>query len=315
MPFLLKSSGRGGGIGQQVIREGTSLTQVMDNVRRALSEAADHGIVEYSGRLDVAHCVAEEIIPSTTESWYSDPRYGDFLSVEGMVADGTYHPICLTGRLPTLPPFAEIGAVSPCVLREDLQRRVEDLAVRAVDSLGLGTCATHTEIKLMADGGMCLLETAARVGGSTATALAESVFGVDLVGLQAQEVLGLPVSYPDQMLTSGKGAAASLFLFAANSDGQPWASPAEFSWRAVNWNELVSAASRVEIIPSQMVPDGSVVFPYHPGSGALNYAGAVLVYSPDPKTLIDDSYRLIDGLEGALPARNEVLGAAGPEGR
>ena len=302
MPFLLKSSGRGGGIGQQVISEGTSLPQVMENVSLALAQAADHGIVEYSEQLDVGHCVAEEIIESTIESWYSDPRYGDFLSVEGIVAAGVYHPICVTGRFPTLPPFAEIGAVSPCVIGPGSQRRIEEMAVRAVNALGLGTCGTHTEIKLMADGRMCMLETAARVGGSTATALAEHVFGADLIGMQAREVLGLPVSYPDRMLIGGEGAAASIFLFAADSAGQPWKSPMEFSWRAVEWSDLVSAASRVEIMPSQMVPDGSVIFPYHPGSGALNYAGGALVYSPDPQTLLNDSYRLIDNLESALPA-------------
>ena len=297
LPILLKASGRGGGIGQQVIDSKTSLPQALSHAETALTQAADHGIVEYSGNLDTAHWVAEEIIDSTIDSWYDDPRYGDFLSVEGVVARGTYHPICATGRLPTLPPFAEMGAVSPCVLREELQRKIEELSRAAVDALGLDTCGTHTEIKLMADEGMCLLETAARPGGSTATTLAEYVFGVDLLGLQTAEALGEPQSYPEQMLVTGEGAAASVYLFAADTRGRPWSSPVRFDWRQIDWSGLVSPASRVEIIPSQMVPEGTVVSPYRPGSGALNYCGSVIVRSPDPGTLIADSYRLIDTLE------------------
>jgi biotin carboxylase len=300
LPILLKSSGRGGGIGQQVIDSTTSLPDALSNVDVALELAADHGIIEYSAGLNVRHCVAEEIIDSTTDSWYSDPRYGDFLSVEGIVANGVYHPICITARLPTLPPFAEIGAISPCVLREDLQRKIEELARASVDALGLDTCGTHTEFKLMSDERLCLLETAARPGGSTATALTEAVFGVDLLGLQASEALGLAQAYPERMLVGGAGAAASIYLFAADSTGRPWRSKTEFSWKELDWSKLVSAASRVTIIPTQMVPDGTVITPYHPGSGALNYAGSVLLYSPDPEILLNDSYRLIDGLEDTL---------------
>lgn len=299
LPILLKASGRGGGIGQQIIDSTTSLPQALRNVDTALAQAADHGIVEYSGDLDVGHCVAEEIIDSTTDSWYDDPRYGDFLSVEGIVANGVYHPLCITGRFPTLPPFAEIGAVSPCVLREELQRKIEELAVSAVNALNLDTCGTHTEIKLMSANGMCLLETAARPGGSTATTLAEYVFGIDLLGLQAAESLGLPQQYPERMLVSGKEAAASVYLFAADTGGRPWKSDVRFNWRNLDWDELVSPSSKVEIVPSQMVADGTVISPYRPGSGALNYCGSVIVRSPDPPTLLADSYRLIDNLEEA----------------
>jgi biotin carboxylase len=303
LPILLKSSSRGGGVGQQIIQSSTSLPQALRNVDAALEQASHHGIVEYSTGLNAGHCVAEEIIDSTTDSWYDDTRYGDFLSVEGIVARGIYHPLCITGRLPTLPPFAEIGAVSPCILREDLQRKIEQLAAASVNALGLETCGTHTELKLMSGEQMCLLETAARPGGSTATALAENVFGIDLIGLQTAEALGLPQNYPERMLIDGKGAAASIYLFAADSTGKPWRSDIAFSWQQLNWSELVSPASRVEIIPSQMVSSGTVISPYHPGSGALNYAGSVLLHSPDPETLLVDSYRLIDNLEEALLAR------------
>lgn len=313
MPFLLKPSGRGGGIGQQIIDVDTSLEQILRDVDNELEQATRRGIVEYSSaRLDFTHCVAEEIIESTTDSWYDDSRYGDYLSVEGIVASGVYHPICITGRLPTLPSFAETVALSPCVLREDLQRRVEELAVAAVDALELGTCATHTELKLMSGERMCLLETAARTAGSTATAIAEAVFGIDMIGLYTSEALGIPQAYPERMLMGGKGAAAVVYLIGADSAGNPWASELPFTWKRLNWGELVSLTSRVEIIPSQMAEDGAIVAPYHPGGGALNNFGSVVLHSSDPETLLADSYRLVDGLEAALRAcQSPVDGATG----
>lgn len=307
MPFLLKASGRGGGIGQQIISASTVLPDALARMSAALDEATDHDVVEYS-ELDLQHCLAEEIIESTTKSWYSDPRYGDFLSVEGMVSRGTYHPLCITARLPTLPPFVEMGGVSPCVLREDQQRKIEELAVAAVNALRLETCPTHTEMKLMADGRLCLLESAARPGGSTATSMSAAVFGVDVVTLQMGEALGIPQTYPEQMLVVGKEAAGSLYLCPADTTGTAWAGPTRIGWRDLDWNQLVSSGSRVEITPSQMIPDKTVVTPYHPGTGALNYIGAAMIYSSDPQTLLEDCYRLIDGLERAFQDQERGAG-------
>jgi biotin carboxylase len=305
LPILLKPSGRGGGIGQQVIDESTFLPDVMKRVEVELEQAAQRGIVEYSGGLDVAHCVAEEIIDSTTESWYDDDRYGDYLSVEGIVARGVYHPICITARLPTLPGYAETVALSPCTLTEELQRKIEQVARDAVNAIGLETCATHTELKLMSGQRLCLLETAARTAGSTATAIAESVFGIDMVGLYTSEALGLPQEYPEQMLVEGRGARATLYLFGADPAGNPWASELPFPWKSLDWSQLISPASQVEIIPSQMVPDGTVVRPYQVGLGALNNFGSLVLRSPDPETLLNDSYRLVDRLEAVLRAMSE----------
>jgi biotin carboxylase len=303
LPILLKPSGRGGGIGQQVIDATTDLEQALRNVDVELEQAAKRGIVEYSSAgKDFAHCVAEEIINATTESWYDDPRYGDYLSVEGIVARGVYHPINIMARMPTLPSFAETVAMSPCVLPEDLQRKIEQVATDAVNALGLETCATHTEIKLMAGNRTCLLETSARPGGGTATVKTEAVFGVDMISLQTSEALGMPQTYPERMLVEGKGAAATVYIIGADSTGKPWASPVPFQWKRLDWSTLVSPGSQVEIIRTAMPPDGTVIHPYHPGSGALNNAGTVLLHSPDPQTLLTDSYRLMDEMEAALLA-------------
>ncbi len=301
-PFLLKPAGRGGGIGQQVIRADTSLPQAWESLDTALGQATERGLADYCTDFDTEHCVAEEIIESTTESWYDESGYGDFLSVEGIVSQGVYHPLCITARPPSIPPFTETGALSPCTLAEHLQRKIEDCARRAVTALGLETCGTHTEMKLMANNELRLLETAARFPGSMAVALAETVFGIDLVGLLAAELLGEQQSYPDDMLVKGNGAAAALYLFAADARGNPWASLPPFCWENLDWAALMSAGTRAEVIPSQMIPHGSPMPAYYPGRGALGYAGSVYLTSTDPVTLLTDSNRVMNGLESAVRA-------------
>ncbi|MCM2416486.1 hypothetical protein [Streptomyces sp. RKAG290] len=80
--------------------------------------------------------------------WFDEPGWGDYVSVEGVVADGTFHPVCLSGRMPTVEPFTERAGITPALLPQDAQDRVVALAREAVDALGLSNCGTHTEIKL-----------------------------------------------------------------------------------------------------------------------------------------------------------------------
>ena len=40
--------------------------------------------------------IAESLIEATTNSWFEDDRYGDYLSVEGMVIKGQYSPLAIT---------------------------------------------------------------------------------------------------------------------------------------------------------------------------------------------------------------------------
>jgi biotin carboxylase len=50
-------------------------------------------------------------------------------------------------------------------LSGDRKEQIVALVRTAIDALGFENCATHTEMKLMANGGISFLETAARMGG------------------------------------------------------------------------------------------------------------------------------------------------------
>ncbi|WP_206506242.1 ATP-grasp domain-containing protein [Streptomyces chrestomyceticus] len=300
-PVLLKSAWGAGSIGQVVLERRAQLADAWSHTTGALTAATARGMSELKAGEAHHELIVEELIPATTESWYDGSGYGDYLSVEGMVVDGVYHPVCVTGRLPTVPDFTELGNMAPCVLPEALQHTVSDLSRRAVDALGLGTCGTHTEIKLMADRRLCLLETAARFGGLLLTQQIEAIHGVDLVGALTRAHLGQDPGLPDGLLTGpGRCAAGSVNVLATDSRGRPWATRPVFVPEAVDWDRLLSPGSGIRVAPDFTVPSGTLMHHYRTGHGSLNLAGVLLLTAPTPQVLLHDSYAVLNGLEQAL---------------
>ena len=202
-PFLLKSAWGAGSIGQRIVHRDDDLDQIWSEAVATIERASLSGRADWSDEADEfgkrPAFLAEAIIRSTTASWYepdgSPPSgWGDYVSVEGVVAGGVYHPVCVTSRLPTIEPFTELANLCPCPLPEQAQRTLEEQARQAVDALGLETCGTHTEIKLGPDGTVTLLESAARLPGALVTREIEEVWGVDLIGALARLALGAEAS-------------------------------------------------------------------------------------------------------------------------
>ncbi|WP_327403460.1 ATP-grasp domain-containing protein [Streptomyces sp. NBC_01288] len=300
-PVLLKSAWGAGSIGQVILEEAAQLPGAWEHMRGALSAARARGMSELKAREADFELIAEELIPATTESWYDRPGYGDYLSVEGMVVDGVYHPVCVTGRLPTVADFTELGNMAPCVLPEELQHEVAEVSRRAVDALGLATCGTHTELKLMADRRLCLLETAARFGGLLLTQQIEAIHGVDLVAALTRAHLGQDPGLPDGLLTGrGRCAAGSVNVLATDSRGRPWTTRPVFTPETVDWDRLLSPGSRIRVAPDFTVPSGTRLHGYRPGHGSLNLAGVLLLTAPTPEVLLRDAGAVLDGLETGL---------------
>jgi hypothetical protein len=274
-PLLLKPAWGAGGIGQAIV---SGLGDVDDAWRRvggALERSASYSLADWYVTNPARDLLAEEVVHGTTDGWYEDEGYGDFLSVEGIVADGTYHPISITARTPTIPPFTELTCFAPCNLPESLQRRIETVSQEAVDALGLRTCATHTEI-------------------------VESVFGVDLIDLLARELLEERVAYPERMLVRGRGAAADIAILASDSTGSPWRTLPTWNVRRVDWSRLVSPGTTARIVEGLTMPDKSPMPRFTPGSGLSACAGMLLVTAPDAQTLLADCTSIYDGLESVL---------------
>jgi biotin carboxylase len=303
-PFLLKPSWAAASAGQAIVDSAADLQGIWNSVNTAMIRLGKTGAQELMHVGRGPQFIAEEIIESTTASWYEMDGWGDYVSVEGIVAAGRYHPICMTARLPTIPPFIEVSNHAPAALSTDKQRRIEEVARAAVDALELDFCGTHTEIKLQADGGVCLLESAARLGGWMIVREVAEVFGIDLIDCLVQVLLGRECALPDRMLTSEQatGAATSLVMLAADSKGRPWKSLPAFRPEMIDWRSLTSPSTTAEIVLGHTMASGSPMPPYSSTGGHTNYAGALFLRARDPVALRDDCLRILDGLEEAMCA-------------
>lgn len=273
LPVLVKLAYGAGSIGQQIVRGMNELDGAVARLLDATDAARRAGKHEFSEHCGFPQLIAEEIIDSTTESWYSEDGYGDYLSVEGLVRDGEYFPLAMTGRLRTIAPFTELGNVAPCVLSGDKKARIVALVRKAIDALGLENCATHTEMKLTADGGVSFLETAARMGGVAIAKEVDEVFGIDYIDLFLDVLLGKRVRIPEFEEKAPRCATASVALIGSDSRGTPWRGPKTFAPDNVDWRELVEGRAEVSIQLAQSAEFGSKMMPYDGAGGLLNYAG------------------------------------------
>ncbi len=301
LPVLVKLAYGAGSIGQQIVREMSELDGAVARLLDATDAARRAGKHEFSEHSGFPQLIAEEIIDSTTDSWYSEEGYGDYLSVEGLVRDGVYFPLAMTGRLRTIEPFTELGNVAPCVLSADKKARIVALVRTAIDALGFENCATHTEMKLTADGGVSFLETAARMGGVAIAKEIDEVFGIDYVGLFLDVLLGKDTRMPAFEENAPRRAAASVALIGCDSRGTPWREARTFAPDRVDWHALVEDRADVRIQLAQSAEFGSAMTPYDGAGGLLNYAGQAFLVSDTPADLKRAAYALIDGLESRLP--------------
>ncbi|WP_431901773.1 ATP-grasp domain-containing protein [Nonomuraea sp. bgisy101] len=299
-PVLLKPAWGAGSIAQLVLHSPDDAPAAWTQVAAALDKGNQAGMSElYETEAD-RHLLVEEIVTGSVDGWYDVPGYADYVSVEGIVADGVYHPLCITARLPPIPPFNEVASLMPCVLPEPLQRTIEEVSRQAVDALGLGTCGTHTELKLRADGEPAVIETGARFGGVMITRQIEEVFGLDPIAMLTRQLLGERVGYPERMLVEGDGAAASVVAVPADAAGNPWRSTPPWSPRAVNWPAILSPGSAVEPVAAFDLPAGRPVPAYDPAAGVANWLGVLLLTAADAGTLLRDCNAVLDGLEDGL---------------
>ncbi len=303
-PFVLKDAWGAGAIGTQVVKPDDDLDVVFDRTHAALTDARRRHICEHTPSGDGAiQLIAEELMVGAAHEWFSHSERGDFVSVEGVVLEGEPRSLALTGRMRPLPPFCETADLAPSGIDANTQTRLFGLAEAAVQALGLQNCATHTELKLMSDGAVGLLEVAARVGG---TAIARQVLatqGICLIDQLLTALLGTswhgaaPALIPPVV-----SAAAGLQVIGANTRGQPWRQSLPFNHHRIDWIEWLGSEVEVRLERSLSPPAGTWVTPYDASRGALNTASVLFVTATDSDRLLDACHRITNELENKLLA-------------
>ncbi|HET9896497.1 MAG TPA: hypothetical protein VFQ44_16340 [Streptosporangiaceae bacterium] len=120
--------------------------------------------------------------PELTGRGPSDVGLADYLSVETLSAGGRHVPVAVTARLVLAPPFRERGGVMPAGLGYADRHRVTELAIAALEAIGVSDGVCHTEIKLQ-PAAASVIEVNGRLGGHIAW-LWKRIGGGDLVALE-----------------------------------------------------------------------------------------------------------------------------------
>jgi biotin carboxylase len=137
-------------------------------------------------------CPQEEFVLEEFVRGCPSAPFGDYVSVESAVVGGKIQHLAVTGKTPLVMPFRETGQFWPANLDAQLDRGVQDLVTQALDSLGVRTGLTHTEIKLT-DRGPKIIEVNGRLGGLLSE-LYLRAGDLDLVQLASAIALGSSVS-------------------------------------------------------------------------------------------------------------------------
>ena len=130
---------------------------------------------------------------------------GPEVSVEVMTIKGQTTVLAVTDKLTTGAPFfVEMGHSQPSVLSNEVIEKVKDIAIKAVQAIGIDNSPSHVEIIVTEDGPK-LVEIGARLGGDCITTyLIPLSIGVDMVTACILLALG---QEPDILPKYQKGAA------------------------------------------------------------------------------------------------------------
>jgi D-alanine-D-alanine ligase-like ATP-grasp enzyme len=132
------------------------------------------------------------------------PYFGDYVSVESVVAHGDISHLAVTGRLPSAKPFRETGLIIPSDFAPSLVSSILGVATDAITALGIRTGCLHTEIKVT-DKGLRVIEVNGRIGGFVAPVLSLASPGVDFFQISQRVALGEHVVFETLVPTDHVG--------------------------------------------------------------------------------------------------------------
>lgn len=121
---------------------------------------------------------------------------GPEVSVESLTINGKSHVIAITDKRKTaLPYFVETGHSIPSTLDNEVQREIKEVTIAAIESLGINTGPTHTEL-IITDEGPKIVEIGARLGGDNITShLVPLATGIDMVEATIKLSLGESIDF------------------------------------------------------------------------------------------------------------------------
>lgn len=78
--------------------------------------------------------IAEEFLQGEYGDWYQTEGYSDYISIEGIMADGEYFPIAIHDKTPQIG-FTETSHITPSILDEEAKRKLSKPPKRQMKGL------------------------------------------------------------------------------------------------------------------------------------------------------------------------------------
>lgn len=194
---------------------------------------------------------------------------GQEYSVEYISSGGKHHFFAMTLKYTTgAPHFIETGHLEPAPVDEELLTKVQHVVEHALDSLEIKNSASHSEIKIAADGTIRIIEIGGRMGGDfIGSHLVKLSTGVDFV----ENVIRIATGQEPVICRVQNRAAAVRFVFSQNDLDV-------FEQLKRNAPQLL-VAYEIHPITSQRVTDSSNRFGYW--IMVADSADKLLPYLPD----------------------------------
>lgn len=138
-PLIVKPTDRSGSKGVEKVLDPVQLEMA---IKRAQKESFKH------------EAIIEEFVT------------GREISVEGISFEGKHHILQITDKVTTgAPYFVELEHHQPSSLPADIQQRVREIVLHALDALHIRYGASHSELKITENGDIKVIEIGARMGG------------------------------------------------------------------------------------------------------------------------------------------------------
>ncbi|MFQ5874328.1 MAG: ATP-grasp domain-containing protein, partial [Dehalococcoidia bacterium] len=165
-------------------------------VVKPTDNAGSRGVTYIDHPSQLAHAV-EHALAHSKEQRLMVEEYvpGVEMSVEGFVVKGRFSAIALSDKIRTRPPYLlDTTVLFPSEQPKEVQEIARDLVRKSVEAAGLDTATIHAELKVGPDGGVKMIEFAARGAGfKVFTDMLLWVTGIDVVVALVRLAVGQPV--------------------------------------------------------------------------------------------------------------------------
>lgn len=287
-PLVLKPTYLACSIGVTLLDGSRSPVEVFREVQRDIEENTGDSLLFSEECL----FLVEQYMEGCNADWYADDLYADYVSVEGMMVDGIYHPVAITDKTPMLSSFTETSHLVPSVLDHEAQSLIVEACRKANEGLGLQNCPTHTEVKLMKNRQVGIIETAARFGGWNIIPQINDVFGIDMTRIWAEVLLyGSSQNLPDHLLKVSNKARCNMRIYLEDNPLDP-----SLKYQYTGYEKLDHLLGEgTRILTETEIPKGTVVSS-NPHLNAMSFVSTLDLEGSHPRDLAQSVSNIRSGV-------------------